>query len=264
MKTNHKSILSLLFALLTICQSSGFGQENELKIGAVRSGTLAYPAEDNINFSEGTLECWVKLMVDPNPYMDPKSAFTGLLQWVSLSGEKGGIKFLYFNRNGLGVFASSMQPKDKMKPMSVAGAAFEKNVWHHLAFVWKGKEMSFYWDGEKTSHPPQLERLDDAFGSVANKTIIFGDPWHKCGLMMMDELRISTVARTPEELGFRNVPLKPDIHTSILDSFERVEDVAFERLTTPEVIHAGKSGTISKECRSTPDGKHGRALLFYE
>ncbi len=67
--------------------------------------------------------------------------------------------------------------------------------------------------------------------------VIIGHPddprWN---LVALDDLRISSVARSPEELGFAISPLQPDPYTLLLDSFDHIADRDGHLISTPEVL----------------------------
>ena len=77
--------------------------------------------------------------------------------------------------------------------------------------------------------------------------------------MVIDDLRVSTVARRPDELGFAVGKLSPDPFTAVLDSFEADFEPDGKTATRPALILSGPGGVPSKGCAFVP-GRFGKAL----
>jgi hypothetical protein len=121
--------------------------------------------------------------------------------------------------------------------------------------------MTTYFDGKKSGERTNQATLYKGFGpTAADKPILFGDRWNRNAKLVIDDVRVSRVARNPEELGFHGA-LKSDAHTAILDSFDNAAFAPDGKQTTkPELILAGPGGTPSPDCEFVADGKFGKAL----
>ena len=251
--------LALLVAGLSAGSVVG-GEGPVYRIGSVRTGQLTYPALNNLDLREGTIEFWLKLAFDPADYL-PGGRYTGLLGVVHLAGEDGGGGLLYFAQGDSLRWSVSMT--SPLQPAGPTDRIMVPDRWYHVALVWQGREMVFYLDGERASGRHQIVPLHQVFGRLARtQTLRFGDPRGQQALMVIDDLRISRVARQPEELGFFIGEHTPDIYTSVLDPFEDAFVPDGETTTQPTVIWAGPGGLPSRECRFVP-GKYGRGLSFF-
>lgn len=261
MKKNKIWILALMLISSSVTVSS---EERTAVLGKTRTGTLTYQAEDNIDFKEGTLEFWLKINFDPAQYQNTKKTFFSLLQLFRISGEKGGISVEYFIRNNKKPsLVCTILSKTRMKPLILGKYIFKKNQWYHLALLWKGKKIWSYVNGANKREVNQNEFLYREFEPLNSQKIFFGDKYHRKSLMLIDDLRISTVARQKEELGFFKGKLKQDIYTRLLDPFDTLAEDNKKMMTLPTVISNGKNGKISDNCQLVDNGKFGKALSFF-
>lgn len=222
-----------------------------------------YPAQDNLDMREGTFECWVRLGFEPSEGL-PAAQYTGFLTFLGLEGENGGLNLSYQAQGGTKEpgWACSMHPSSYFTTMLAAPELWRKGEWHHFALVWKGADTILYTDGKVSGAYRHERSLFLGFGPVATKQIFIGGKWGVNAMMTVDELRLSRVARKPEELGFHG-PLKPDVYTSILDSFEGDFTPDGKTSTQPAVMLSGQGGTASSPCQFV-EGKYGKALSFYK
>jgi hypothetical protein len=230
----------------------------------ITTGTLAYPIKDNIDLQEGTLECWVLLPVAMDTFDNTGQSSSSIAVLFSLIGNPGTLQASLLTG---GIFGQNIGwyirpgPKPLMQP-TAGNITWQPNEWHHLAVVWKDKELTLYLDGKLASTRTNQASLKTVFERLDDQ-LLFGDKWHVGGRLVIDELRISLVARTPDELGFHHVPLQPDPFTALLDSFDLAEPPdEGPLLTKPEVILAGAGGTSRGPCWLVP-GKSGKALSLY-
>jgi hypothetical protein len=229
-----------------------------------QTGTLTYPLKDNLDLREGTLECWVQFGVNVADFL-PATDYKTLAVLFAFEGEKGTMAASHFVGSIFGADKGGWYfrpgPKPMLLPVSAA-AMWKKGDWHHVAFTWKEKLMRLYMDGKEAGQRDQQASLQESFQVVTDQLLMFGDKWHVAGRFALDDVRVSTIARPTEELGFHVGELKPDPYTSLLDPFECdfVPDGA--QLTQPRAILAGTGGKPSKGCRFV-DGKFGKALSFY-
>jgi hypothetical protein len=169
-----------------------------------QTGTLTYPLKENVDLRDGTIECWVQFdstSASTCPQRTPRhsqacSVFRArrerwrrVISLASIFGEKNGG---WYFRPG---------PQADAAPVSVA-AIWKKGEWHHVAVTWKRKLMIAYIDGKEAARRDQQATLQKMFGSVTDQQLMFGDQWHVAARFVIDDVRISTIARVPEELGF--------------------------------------------------------------
>ena len=251
--------LALVLALFALASAGA----EELVLGKTASGTLTYPALDNMNFEESTVECWIKLAYDPAPLL-PAKDFQGFLTFMAIKAEDGGVSIGYAAQKGQDKpqWFCSVAPKPVVYGFGFVPPLMKLGEWHHLAIVWKGQEAFTYWDGKETGRSKQNASFGKVFGSLRDATIFIGDKWNRHSLMVIDDLRISRVARTPAELGF-NGELKPDVYTTLLDPFECDFTPDGKATTKPSVIFNGAGGLASAPCCFV-QGKFGKGLAFYK
>jgi hypothetical protein len=145
-------------------------------------------------------------------------------------------------------------------------SCYQKGKWYHVAFGWKGEKTYTYLDGKLMQECKQRNRLDEA-ELAEDAVIILGDKYSRANPIALDEFRISSILRPPEELGYGNLPLKPDAYTLILDSFEKTEEQEKKQYSVPEFI-ANKGdvpgGLICGKVEYIEEGKHGKAIRWHE
>ncbi|MDP6502400.1 MAG: hypothetical protein QF886_02240, partial [Planctomycetota bacterium] len=232
----------------------------------IHTGILTYPLRHNISLEEGTLECWVKFRFEPSEVL-PKQEFQGLLGFLSLSGESGGIGASYFAGSIFRPEAGwhlRFTPQSKMLPLGKR-TVWKKDEWHHWAFTWKGRDTWFYLDGKEVSHRSHPTSFTDVVGSLGGKPVLphwpffFGERWNVGAKFVMDDMRLSLVARKPEELGFHVGELKPDPYTAILDPFVHIVETDGKQFTSPSIILNGQGGLPTSLCK-TVKGRFGNGL----
>ncbi|MCF7838785.1 MAG: LamG domain-containing protein [Candidatus Marinimicrobia bacterium] len=228
------------------------------------SGTLTYPAEDNFAMNEGTIEFWVQTPVDLQAEISA-GPYKGLLTIMEVRGAAGGFNLFaytgasYSNRVGLWISVGSV--KAQLHPFGLGEFLPAPGEWQHLALTWQGREMTFYLNGQPRAGKTFMESLDVALGIIGEAPLVFGDPRGATGRFVVDELRVSSVARTADELGFHG-PLAVDPFTRILDRFEDDFVPDGQWRTAPEVIFAGAGGRPSRGCQFTA-GRYARGLALY-
>lgn len=235
-----------------------------LKLGSIPTGTLRYPALDNLDFREGTIECWVKFAFDPREYL-PAKDYTGMLSLLQIGTERGGLNVHFCAQAGRAeaTWFCSIGPQPMLHGTYIGGAKTNLfNVWQHLALVWKGRDLKTYLDGKLTGGVEHLKYPYQIWGSFGMKPIVIGDQWNRHALMTIDEVRVSSVARNPEELGVNVGELKPDAFTTVLDPFESDYTPDGKTATRPIAIFNGEGGLPSAHCRFV-EGKFGKGLAFY-
>jgi len=229
------------------------------------TGTLTYPSAGNIDMREGTLEMWISIPFDVQDYLPSDETYTGLLAIARIQGEHGTMGLGYcagaMMRPGAGLFASLSSEVVEIHTFSAGQFLPAPDEWHHIAVTWSGSRVRYYVDGEFRSERVTLAPLAQAFGSVAAEPLLIGHRWGRAGQMAIDELRVSAIERTPEELGWHG-SLAVDPYTRILDRFDGPAPTDGEMVTSPDVIFLGEGGLASPHCRFV-EGKFGQALALY-
>lgn len=229
------------------------------------SGTLAYPAEDLLDTREGTVEFWFTVPWDVQQHLPSEDQYKGLLALCSVPAETGGFNLGWFAgasyKPGAGLYSGIGSSKVELHGAFISKFTPPPMQWHHLAVTWKDAVFTYYLDGEKQSERVCLQNIHIAMGVIGGQPVIFGDKWHARGHMILDDLRFSSVARRPDELGFHG-RLAIDPYTTLLEDFEAEFTLDGETRTTPAWTFTGAAGLPSKHCRFT-DGRFGRALALY-
>jgi hypothetical protein len=261
MRIRPSFVLGLLLQTITLASAQ---EAKPIKLGSVTTGTLTYPALDNIDFREGTIECWVKFAFNPLDYLPAKDYLSMLSLW-NVGTARGGMNTSFMVQAGAkeANWFCSMGPKPRIHGTFIGTPSSDLyGKWQHIALAWKGRETLAYLDGKLQGKVEHLTPPYQIWGSLDVKPIFFGDQWNRYSLIVLDDVRVSRIARAPEDLGFTLGELKPDPYTMLLDPFEGdfVPDGKLE--TKPSVIANGNGGLPSAQCRFVP-GKFGKGLAFF-
>ena len=258
---NLKLILfSLIFPLISF----------ELK-GEVL-GRIEYPAQSIFSLEEGTIERWIKFEFDPGQTTEkqwlPKGAFFQF-EIPEEKGDKGAIFSITVALRNVGKYSKtgsacsfriglSIEGKEVPYPVFVDCTDWQ-NFWHHIAVSWKnGKELYVYIDGKKTG---EMKFPYSIIRDIPKKAkIIIGtpNPWYYPNLLVVDEIRISSIARNPDDLGFYKFPLLPDPYTLFLENFENIEN----NKTKPFIADILQKGNFEIKGGRITDGKIGKGFAF--
>lgn len=260
----------LLSALLLGTASAADAPKPEFVFGQVQ-----YPALGNIKLDEGTIEYWVTPCF--NPYEKTQSSW-----WL-----RAGIFGVYSppEQNSVmeGSWAIKTAPTDKNGVHSQMWVSFGvkgKNLgligtpaldsWGegkplHFAMTWKGKTMAIFVDGKSVGTFEQPDTLETPLPDAA--VVFLGNRWGSTSLVVIDELRVSSVARKAEELGFfAKEPLKADAFTLLLDHFDDVASTPDgKRETKAEVmakVEGRTGGRVLGGCRQV-EGKFGKGMALF-
>jgi len=230
-----------------------------------------------MDLEEATVEAWVLFEFDPAQREEgvwrgmgvgftldvPKSDMdlgAGMSISVGLknAGRHGEVKSGCFLRVGFHI-----DGKEVPHPVLPECTKFGQNQWHHVAATWReGRFLRVYFDGKQVAErdfPSSIVRDIPANGRV----VVGHTGYVRENALVIDEVRLSSIARRPEDLGCHAVPLKPDPFTLLLENFERVREKDGQRTTTPTVL-ATVNSPASFELtggRIVP-GKAGNALAF--
>jgi len=151
----------------------------------VRRG-FTYNADGKINLPAGTIEFWLRWTEDlAGPQRRSIMGFV-----TSKQGNYVNFNKIAANRLGMPVKGG---PKDDFtwQRVDVDPTGWELGLWHHLAGTWEGGVTRLYVDGKLVS-----ERTGGA-GLIETPTAFSVGP----GPLVIDELRISSVARSADEIA---------------------------------------------------------------
>lgn len=237
------------------------------------SGMLSYPLAHNLDLQEGTVEFWARLELDVQPHL-PSKSFKLLASIMNITGDDGAMSLRYLAGSNFAPEAGyqvRFQPRDRLLPVG-RRIVLERGQWHHLAIVWKGMQLQLYLDGQKVSERLQSATMTQIFGTVGGELehaptppraprLIFGSEWQRDARVTIDDLRISRIARLPEELGFAIGKLQPDPYTLLLDPLDGTFVPDGVTRTQPTVIQQGEGGLPTAPSRFV-EGKFGQALTL--
>jgi len=260
----RSSYIVVVCLLLQTFSSLCAQEAKPLKLGDLSTGTLTYPSLDNIDFREGTIECWVKFAFNPLEYL-PSKEYLSMLSFWNVSTPRGGMNVAFFTNAGMtnATWFCSMGPKPLIHGTFIGTPGSDLHgKWQHLALAWKARETMAYLDGKLAGKVEHLQPPYQVWGTLDVKPIFFGCQWNRYALITIDDLRISRIARKETELGWAVGELKPDPYTTLLDSFEGEFEPDGKLETKPLVIANGNGGLPSPQCQFAP-GKFGKGLAFF-
>lgn len=151
--------------------------------------SVTYSADQKINLSAGTIEFWLLWTDELAGAEDSVSIFS------MVTPEAG--NYINFNKIGptrLGMPVKQGPPEEGQwtwQRVDVDPTGWETPSWHHFAGVWEGGVTSLYVDGQL------VETAEGGAGFVEQPDeFSFGR-----GPLTIDEVRISSRARTPDEIA---------------------------------------------------------------
>ncbi|HUS80400.1 MAG TPA: LamG-like jellyroll fold domain-containing protein [Armatimonadota bacterium] len=216
------------------------------------AGRITLPARELFDFEEGTVEAWVMFEFDPAGWQEDQGVYQWRGRWFTFTapqtntdlGAEVVVEYGLKNHGRLGRIepgcnfrvAFYVDGEKVPHPVLPACTKFERGTWHHFAVTWaEGRIVRAYLDGKLAQEmvfPHSVVRDVPAAAQV-----IIGHPddprWN---LLALDDLRISSIARQPEELGSQAAPPQPDPYTLLLDGFEHVADRDGHMISTPAVL----------------------------
>lgn len=245
--------------------------------GWAELGRIELPAAGLIDFEEATVEAWVLLEFDPA--QREEGVWRGMGGWFMFDVPKSevdrgagmsisvGLKNI--GRQGevqsdCGMRVGFVKDGQEVPhPVLPSCASFRQEQWHHVAVTWReGRFLRVYFDGELSAErdfPASIVRDVPA----ASRIILGWEGFLQQNLLAIDEVRISSIARAPEEFGYHRCPLEPDPWTMLLENFEQATEVEGALMTTPAVL------ATALDPMSFPvvggrliDGRDGHAFAF--
>jgi len=264
-----KTILLVLFFCLCIVGTQAEEETFKIKAGADKFARIEYPADGNIELKEGTFELWFKIGFDPDrqptiKWFSPMTyLFVGKPKEMTAINLQSQYSYREKLKKGNGTISGVMFK-------SIAGVLYEKlkdwkkGTWHLLAFTWKNEGtkclVEIFVDGISRAkcegETIEILALED------DSVIQIGSYFFNSCYATVDAMRISMVARTPEELqkSFTEGLIR-DRFTLLLDNFDKiVVDKNKDSVTT--ITAEGQEGRIIGAYRVV-DGKFGKALQLH-
>ena len=247
-------------------------------------GKIEFPGFGIFSFEEGTFEAWVKLEFDLKDEIKKFKGKKGILY------SKGGI-FLAEIPEQQSTFSITFGFKDEGRfektdirfycrigfviegkkiphPIYIDLSNWEKDSWHHLAISWfEGKKVKVYIDGRPIEISSLLDKTVYLCGSPfitdistdAKITLGTAKIWYLSeNPISIDEVRISSIARDKEELGYYKFPLIPDQYTLFLENFENIEG----EFTKPYISNIKLENKYKIEKGKLIEGKIGKGYCF--
>jgi hypothetical protein len=214
-------------------------------------GRITIPARGLLDLQEGTVEAWVLFQFDPaqreeGVWRPMGSWFT----WEIPTADNdlgAGMMVSYGLRNG-GTHGK-VEPACNMRvgfavdgqevphPVFADCTKLGQNQWHHFAATWRdGKFLRVYVDGKLAAErdfPWSIVRDIPPSARLVIGHTGYGRSW-----LAIDEVRVSSIARRPEDLGCHHVPLAPDPFTTLLENFE---DAPEKKIVGGKLVE-GKTG----------------------
>ncbi len=147
---------------------------------------LTYNADGKVNPAAGTVEMW--LLWD-----EETAAAENVNLFMFVTGNNNYVRVNKISATRLGM-AFNGGPADDLQwqRVDVDPSAWTTGRWHHIAGTWDGPEIALYVDGELVDRAAQDHGLTETPAEL-----VVGP-----GPVTIDELRLSTVARPPADLGF--------------------------------------------------------------
>lgn len=206
---------------------------------AADAGEIRYPAPGNIDLEQGTIEMWLVPRFDPEGEVDSRYVGRTLFE---LRDSDNSFLLLYRMTNGEGT-SRNFQPSGRFEGLRYAAYARARhrigpdaNRWAegeplHVAFCWDGDRIWWMIDGEQSSGANQL-RPFTAIHLTEDRELVI-----RARDFVVRDLRISSVPRTPADIGYHHPDGAPlDGVTLLLDRLDQVTESDGERRTEPMLM----------------------------
>ncbi|HRU04272.1 MAG TPA: hypothetical protein P5137_00695 [Candidatus Brocadiia bacterium] len=242
---------------------------------AAGSASIVVPAGSIMDLEEGTIEAWVKLNFNPRHENSDRWKSVGslcLMEIPKTTADLGASihagwglettkRFDQVTRRATFRVAFVVNGQQLPHPALADATDWGQGAWRHVAFTWRnGREMRVYVDGKLAGERlfPTPARRD----IPSSARLVLGLPGYiASNAITVDEIRISSVARRPEELGFHHVPLRPDPCTLYMEGFENVTEEKGKRMTRPFLVERDGEAFEVKG-GAVVEGKSGAGFCF--
>ncbi len=240
---------------------------------------IELPALGLFDFEECTVEAWVMFEFDPTGWQQDQGVYQWRGRWFTFEapetdtdlGARVVIEYGLKNHGRLGRIkpgcnwriAFYVDGEKVPHPLLPACTELAPGTWHHYAVTWTdGRIVRAYIDGEPA------QEMEFPFSVVrdvpAGARIVIGHTEAvNRNLIVIDDLRVSSIARAPDDLGYHQAPLVPDPSTLLLLDFEHVEERDGRVLVRPAVMaRADAPAQYQIAGGRIIDGKTGQGLAL--
>lgn len=249
----------------------------------VPANRIAWPVYGQFDADEGTIEFWIRFAFEP---LEPGARYRGhgtvfhigfgdpVFPADRLDGSLHTVEVGARSRSGMDLRWRSLIVAgglDVMHPTVVSfGPQVRRDKWIHVAVTWSGRErvLKVYYNGKFAAEREFFSHREYAPAVGPDAVLLLGSSPDQAPAprqFALAEVRLSAVARPPEQLGFADGPLTPDRHTLLL--------IDFAAATAAEPLRPTYAARADWETREVPlpafvrrvPGPDGRtALAFYE
>jgi len=219
---------------------------------------LTYPARGNIQIDEGTVELYVISGFDSEEEWKHTSSYAVLFDVVFPEANWHYVLNFITWHHGISMVGYG---KPQHSYVSFGHPRWKPGEHRTVAWTWSGRKRSLIVDGKYNyvgKHGAPGDSRDNIVegwiqGDLTNAKLVLG-----AGVFSIDEIRISSIARTPEELiELQKKPPVADAHTLLLDHCDG----------GPAEIISGfsgeKGGTLGGSYEVI-DGKYGKAIKLWK
>lgn len=223
------------------------------------SGDLRYPALGNLELRQGTIEFWLIPQFDPMAVESDR-----YLPMLTVCQDADNYLTLMWRTHAghTGPYATSMSQGFKHVPLWHLVKDWQPGQAHHVAYCWEPGRNWWVIDGQPQEPRKQSRQHDMRLSE--HLALVFGDPDRQMNLVI-DDLRISSVVRPPEELGHAQPGrVEADAFTLLLDRFDDAFTCDGRRQTSPEIMMPSaqqRGGLPGPGCRFV-EGVSGYGLAF--
>ena len=180
-------------------------------------GGAAFPLPVSINPARGTVEIWFTMKEDLKPYYGYRTLFS--VQNLDAQGERQNCISLVITPKD-GYYEESLKftvvsPQGKRHDIYLKSPAWKKGEHHHIAGVWGGNGMYFYFDGKLVGSLPYKGGFQPtgsyfSIGRLLNHVTTDS-------FLIIDELRISDNPKTAAEItAVQNSTVAPAVENGTL------------------------------------------------
>lgn len=174
-----------------------YGQALSLEAGQV----VSWPVEGLIGTEQGTIELWMKRW-----WAEGDEVRTALVGWKTPGNNY--IRLNFVNARRLGVSMNGgPEGATTWHRVDYDPTAWSTDVWHHVAATWRGGTIALYVDGEQVGSSAKGVPMTEAPAELEIGR----------GPLLIDDLRISAIARSAEEIAENFTGRKPDEVTLLTD-----------------------------------------------
>ena len=259
----------LAFTAMLVSNNQLLAQpEYDVPSGQDKFARIVYPAANCLDPAEGTCELWVRNDFDPSVRL--ANAFYVPMYFFRVQEEGSRDEKMYLLtrsvKNGRDVGFRVGQAVDFVGLDKFGWR--ERNEWHYLALTWVGDRQRYtlrlYQDGRLIDQVTDNQAAPLRIG--VKTEIVVGSPVFACSFATVDELRISAIERSPDEIaqaarqdqgGFAW-----DRWTLLLDHFDRIEPDSSRTDTAWTKTEGGIRGQIQGRYQQT-EGRFGSALQLH-